>query len=655
MKLPDDIPFELGALVGCGVLTGWGAAMNAAAVRPGQAVVVYGAGGVGINAVQGAAYAGARPLVVVDPVEFKREKALELGATHAFAKAAEALEFVTAETGGRLADHALVTVSVLSAETVNDAVNVVGKRGTVTIAAMGKADEFAVQVHAGMLIGLRATDPGHPVRQLQPPGRHPADLRGLPGRAPQARRAHHHALQARPGQPGLPGHARRQEPARHDHPRAPVRPTMETAMDVPANTLSSPLVEENTMLVGGQWLAAASTETIDVVNPATGERAHPRCLAAAPPTSTPRSTQPRQPSPRGAPPAPPYGLRCCGVGRRSSTSTRRRSRPSSPSTSAVPPRGPRPLGGILQFIAGQVDKLRGESLPTHTPTTLGLTVREPYGVVAAIIPWNAPAPMFIHDVASAIGAGNTIVVKPAEDAPLASLALARLAEEAGIPPGVINVITGYGHEAGAALAGNGRIRRLSFTGSPQTGAAVMAACAKNLTPVHLELGGKSPHVVFADADLDKAVPTIVGGITMNRARSAWPALVSSWSDPSTPSWSSGLRRRSPQVSIGRWDEQVQMGPLVSARQRERVLGYVEAGKAEGARLVAGGGTPAGESYDDGFFVEPTLFDNVDPQSTDRPGGDLRSGPVGDPGRRRGDRDRGGERDRVRPGRLRVDA
>ena len=137
VKLPDDIPFELGALVGCGVPTGWGTAMNAAAVRPGQAVVVYGAGGVGINAVQGAAYAGARPLVVVDPVEFKREKALELGATHAFAKAAEALEFVTTETGGRLADHALLTVSVLSAETVNDAVNVVGKRGTVTIAAMG--------------------------------------------------------------------------------------------------------------------------------------------------------------------------------------------------------------------------------------------------------------------------------------------------------------------------------------------------------------------------------------------------------------------------------------------------------------------------------------------------------------------------------------
>ncbi len=155
VKLPDDIPFELGALVGCGVPTGWGTAVNAAAVRPGQTVVVYGAGGVGINAVQGAAYAGARALVVVDPVEFKRVKALEFGATHAFATAEEALEFVTADTWGRLADHALVTVGVLSSETVDHAASVVGKNGTVTIAAVGKAEENAVQVHAGMLVAYQ--------------------------------------------------------------------------------------------------------------------------------------------------------------------------------------------------------------------------------------------------------------------------------------------------------------------------------------------------------------------------------------------------------------------------------------------------------------------------------------------------------------------
>ncbi len=222
--------------------------------------------------------------------------------------------------------------------------------------------------------------------------------------------------------------------------------------------------------------------------------------------------------------------------------------------------------------------------------------------------------MFIHDVASAIGAGNTIVVKPAEDAPLASLALARLAEEAGIPPGVINVITGYGQEAGAALAENKRIRRLSFTGSPQTGAAVMAACAKNLTPVHLELGGKSPHVVFADADLDKAVPTIVGGITTNSGQICMAGSRVVVERSIHAELVERLAQAFSQVRVGRWDEQVQMGPLVSARQRERVLGYVESGKAEGARLVSGGGILAGERYDNGFFVEPTLFDNVDPQS-----------------------------------------
>jgi NDMA-dependent alcohol dehydrogenase len=155
VKLPDDIPFELGALVGCGVPTGWGTAVNAAGVRAGQTVVVYGAGGVGINAVQGAAYAGARALVVVDPVEFKREKALEFGASHVFANAEEALEFVDADTRGRLADHALVTVGVLSGETVNHSVNVVGKNGTVTIAAVGNVEEMAVQVRAVTLIGYQ--------------------------------------------------------------------------------------------------------------------------------------------------------------------------------------------------------------------------------------------------------------------------------------------------------------------------------------------------------------------------------------------------------------------------------------------------------------------------------------------------------------------
>jgi NDMA-dependent alcohol dehydrogenase len=155
VRLPDDIPYELGALVGCGVPTGWGTAVHAAGVRAGQTVVVYGAGGIGINAVQGAAYAGARTLVVVDPVEFKREQALAFGATHVFAKAEDAHEFVTVDTWGRLADHALVTVGVLTSETVDHAVNAVGKNGTVTITAVGNVQELAVQANAAVLVGYQ--------------------------------------------------------------------------------------------------------------------------------------------------------------------------------------------------------------------------------------------------------------------------------------------------------------------------------------------------------------------------------------------------------------------------------------------------------------------------------------------------------------------
>jgi aldehyde dehydrogenase (NAD+) len=363
-------------------------------------------------------------------------------------------------------------------------------------------------------------------------------------------------------------------------------------------SLTSPLVEDNTMLVGGKWLAAASTETIDVLNPATGERlARVPRGAAADVDAAVDAAEAALPAWRDTSPA----VRAALLRRWADVVDRHAAEVEALESVDVgrPSAGPRPLGGMLQFIAGQVDKLRGESLPTHTPTNLGLTVREPYGVVGAIIPWNAPAPMFLHDVAPAIGAGNTIVVKPAEDTPLAALALARLAEEAGVPPGVVNVVTGYGHEAGAALAEHPHLRRLSFTGSPATGAAVMAACARNLTPLHLELGGKSPHVVFADADLDKAAPAIARGITTNAGqicmagsrvvveRSVHAELVER------------LAKELAQVSIGRWDQPAQMGPLVSARQRERVLAYIEAGKEDGARLVVGGGILTGSPYDKG--------------------------------------------------------
>jgi aldehyde dehydrogenase (NAD+) len=374
---------------------------------------------------------------------------------------------------------------------------------------------------------------------------------------------------------------------------------------------TSPLVIDNAQLIGGEWVPACGGDTIDVINPATGDvlarTPRGRCedvdLAVSAAEKAFPGWRDTDATRRGllllrwaelveANAAEIGRLECLEVGH--------------------PSWGPPPMARILRFVAGEADKVSGLSLPTYSPDVIGLTLREPYGVVGAVIPWNAPGPMFVTDVGPAIAAGNTIVIKPAEDAPLTPLALASLALEAGIPPGVINVVTGYGEEAGAAIPAHPRVRRMSFTGSPATGALVMAACARNLTPLHLELGGKSPQVIFADADLDVAVPAMVSGITLNTGQicAAGSRVVADSSVHSE--LIDRLAAQMQTVRVGAWHEQVQMGPLISAKQHARVLDYMRIGRAEGAELVTGGGVPAGEQFERGFFVEPTLFDQVTP-------------------------------------------
>jgi aldehyde dehydrogenase (NAD+) len=382
-------------------------------------------------------------------------------------------------------------------------------------------------------------------------------------------------------------------------------------------TISAPpsgtsLLVDGAHLIGGEWVPASTGETIDVIDPASGE------VLAAVPRGTAYDVDQAVTAAEAAYPA----------WRDTKSTTRgdllhRWAQLVDEHTTELdqlesrevgrPHWGPPPMSRILRFIAGQADKVSGLSLPTHTPDVLGLTLREPYGVVGSVIPWNAPGAMFSNDVGAAIAAGNTIVVKPAEDAPLTPLALARLALEAGIPPGVVNVVTGYGEEAGAAVPAHPRIRRMSFTGSPETGESIMAACAKNLTPLHLELGGKSPQVVFADADLDAAIPAMVAGITLNTGQicAAGSRVVV---ERSVHREVVGrIAEHMAEVSIGPWHEKVRMGPLINAKQHKRVLGYLDIGRAEGAELVTGGGTPSGAEFDRGFFVEPTLFDQVTPQ------------------------------------------
>jgi aldehyde dehydrogenase (NAD+) len=195
---------------------------------------------------------------------------------------------------------------------------------------------------------------------------------------------------------------------------------------------------------------------------------------------------------------------------------------------------------------------------------------------------------------------------------LTPLALARLALEAGIPPGVVNVVIGYGAEAGAAIPAHPGISRMSFTGSPATGTAVMAACARNHTPLHLELGGKSPQVLLDDADLDAAIPQLTRGITLNTGQicAAGSRVVVDRSIHAEV-----VRRLAEavaKVKVGPGTEQVDMGPLISAKQHERVLTYLRIGREEGAEVVTGGGVPGGEKFERGFYVEPTIFDRVAP-------------------------------------------
>jgi acyl-CoA reductase-like NAD-dependent aldehyde dehydrogenase len=266
--------------------------------------------------------------------------------------------------------------------------------------------------------------------------------------------------------------------------------------------------------------------------------------------------------------------------------------------------------GIIEYFAGAADKLTGVTLPTRTPDYLGFTIPEPYGVCAVAIPWNVPMVLTAANVAPALAAGNTVVLKPSEIAPLAPMALAALALEAGFPPGVLNVVTGLGTEAGVALTSHPGVDHISFVGSTATGRAVMRAASDNLVPVKLELGGKSPNVVFADADLDVAIPAIVGSITENAGQNCYAGarllVEESIRAEVLERVVEGMRA----VRLGTWDQDLDMGPLVSEAQYRRVLGFLEEAPRDGARVVTGGlkaEVPAG-----GWFVAPTVLDGVEP-------------------------------------------
>jgi aldehyde dehydrogenase (NAD+) len=235
-------------------------------------------------------------------------------------------------------------------------------------------------------------------------------------------------------------------------------------------------------------------------------------------------------------------------------------------------------------------------------------VRVPYGVAALVLPWNFPLLLVGWNISPALAAGNTVVIKPAEDTPLTTLYFCKLVEKAGIPAGVVNVVPGYGETAGAALASHPGISRMGFTGSPEVGKLIAEACARNLVPVKLELGGKGAAVVFADVNPADVAKKLVGAVTLNTGQVCCTAtrwvLHAKVYDKVAKAAAQAMRR----IKIGHGlDPATQMGPAVSEKQRRRILGYLERGMREGADVVLEGGKADVKGHAGGFYVKPALL------------------------------------------------
>jgi betaine-aldehyde dehydrogenase len=267
----------------------------------------------------------------------------------------------------------------------------------------------------------------------------------------------------------------------------------------------------------------------------------------------------------------------------------------------------------LEYFAGLIPEVKGETLSTG-PAIFAYTVREPFGVVGKINPFNHPVRFAAEKLAAPLAAGNTVVMKPPEQAPLSALVLARLLRDI-FPPGVVNIVTGDGPTTGAALVRHPMVRRIALIGSVEAGRAVMQAASPELKTVTLELGGKNPIIIFPDIAPEDAAAAAVTTMNLNRAGQSCSSTSRIFvhrrlHDAFVESLQARLRtlRMGPPES-----EESEIGPLISREQQERVLAYIESGRREGARLVSGGGVPDGPELRRGFFVQPTLFDGVRPE------------------------------------------
>jgi len=385
-------------------------------------------------------------------------------------------------------------------------------------------------------------------------------------------------------------------------------------MTTESRAAAAPALGNVKMIIGGEQVDAADGQTFDVINPATGEllaRAPlggredvDRAVAAAQKAlDDPRGWSTWSAAKRGRTLQKLSNLVKQNLEELAQLESRNVGKPISGARGEA-------LGVslVFEYYAGAANKVFGETIPVSKPG-LDFTLREPIGVVGLIVPWNFPMNMASWKLGPALAAGNATILKPASYTPLSALRLGELALEAGFPPGVVNVITGPGGTAGAALAGHPGVGKIAFTGETTTGQEIMRLAAGNVKKISLELGGKSPNIVFADADLEKfaaespyAVFDNAGQDCCARSRIFVQDTVH---DRVVELFTEATRK----VVVGDpSDDKTEMGSLVSQRQRERVADYIAVGREEGAELVYGGDAPSGEEFDNGAYLMPTIFD-----------------------------------------------
>ncbi|HEX8983149.1 MAG TPA: aldehyde dehydrogenase family protein, partial [Ktedonobacterales bacterium] len=375
------------------------------------------------------------------------------------------------------------------------------------------------------------------------------------------------------------------------------------------------------MLIGGQWVESASGKTFETYNPATGKvLTHVaegdaedinRAVAAARAAFESGPWAKMTPSQRGRLLWRVAELIEEHADELAMLETLDNGKPIKYSKASDVPL----TADHFRYFAGWATKIEGETIPVSIPNMFTYTLREPLGVVGQIIPWNFPMQMAAWKLAPALACGNTVVLKPAEQTPLTALRLGELICEAGFPDGVVNIVPGFGQTAGAALAAHPDVDKIAFTGSTEVGKKILQASAGNLKKVTLELGGKSPNIIFPDADLKYAVRGAITAIYFNTGQicTAGSRLFVHRSIYDETMNQLSAAANAMRVGAGA-DPTTEVGPVISQEQLERVSGYIESGKREGA-VTRAGGERAGGDLADGYFLKPTIFDQAHDEMT----------------------------------------